>query len=86
MSQTMKVLIAYDGSSCADTALNDLQLAGLPQEAEALLLSVADVFLPPPSPPPAFPAHVLPAVQQAWTQATRALEEAHTLQTSSRFP
>jgi hypothetical protein len=38
MSQTMKVLIAYDSSSCADAALNDLQCAGLPQKAEALIL------------------------------------------------
>jgi len=79
MSEKMKVLIAYDGSSCADAALNDLPCAGLPQEAEALILSVAEVFLPPSSPTPAFPAHVPPAVQRAWTQATHALEEAHTL-------
>src|SRR5262249_52768870 len=84
MSQKMKVLMAYDGSSCADTALNDLQLAGLPQEAEALLLSVAEVFLPPSSPTPAFPAPVPPAVQRAWAQATHALEEAHTLAQQAR--
>jgi nucleotide-binding universal stress UspA family protein len=40
----MKILIAYDGSSHADAALDDLQRAGLPQEAEALILSVADVW------------------------------------------
>jgi nucleotide-binding universal stress UspA family protein len=84
MSEKMKVLIAYDGSSCADAALNDLPCAGLPQEAEALILSVAEVFLPPPSPTPAFPAHVPPAVQRAWAQATNALEEAHTLAQQAR--
>jgi nucleotide-binding universal stress UspA family protein len=84
MSQNMQVLLAYDGSSGADTALNDLQFAGLPQKAEALLLSVAEVFLPPSSPPPAFPAHVPPAVQRAWAQATHALEDAHTLAQQAR--
>jgi nucleotide-binding universal stress UspA family protein len=44
----MKVLIAYDGSSHADRALEDLARAGLPQQAEAMVISVADVWLPPP--------------------------------------
>jgi nucleotide-binding universal stress UspA family protein len=42
----MKILIAYDGSDCAETALHDLQRAGLPDDAEALVMSIADVFLP----------------------------------------
>ena len=84
MTQKMKVLMAYDGSSCADIALNDLQLAGLSQEAEVLLLSVAEVFLPPSSPTPVFPAPVPPAVQRAWAQATHAVEEAHTLALQAR--
>ena len=46
----MKILIAYDGSACADAALDDLQRAGLPQEAEAQIISVAEVWLPPPPP------------------------------------
>ena len=46
----MKILIAYDGSSCADAALDDLQCAGLPPEAEAQIISVAEVWLPPPPP------------------------------------
>ena len=65
--------------SWADAALHDLQYAGLPQEVEALILSVAEVFLPPPSPTPELPAHVPPAVQRAWAQATHALDEARTL-------
>lgn len=44
----MKILIGYDGSSCSDAALDDLQRAGLPAEAEALVLSVTEVCLPPP--------------------------------------
>jgi nucleotide-binding universal stress UspA family protein len=46
----MKILIAYDGSSCAEAALDDLQRAGLPPEAEAQIISVAEVWLPPPPP------------------------------------
>ena len=44
----MKILIAYDGSTCADAALHDLRRAGLPPEAEAVILSAADVWMPPP--------------------------------------
>jgi len=44
----MKILIAYDGSECAETALEDLKHVGLPAEVEALVMSMADVFLPPP--------------------------------------
>lgn len=47
----MKIVIAYDGSSCADSALEDLSRAGLPQRAEALIISVAELPLPPPPPP-----------------------------------
>jgi nucleotide-binding universal stress UspA family protein len=47
----MKVLIAYDGSDCAEAALDDLRKAGLPRKGvEALVLSVAEVWLPPPPP------------------------------------
>jgi nucleotide-binding universal stress UspA family protein len=38
----MRILIAYDGSKCADAAIEDLKRAGLPQEGEALVVSVAD--------------------------------------------
>jgi len=43
----MKVLIGYDGSQSADAALVDLQRAGLPKEAEALIVSVADGMMVP---------------------------------------
>ena len=43
----MKILVAYDGSSCADAALNDLRRAGLPVEVQARILSVADVWVAP---------------------------------------
>lgn len=83
MSDTMKILIAYDGSSGAQAALEDLPRAGLPRVAEALIMSVAEVFLPPPS-SPAVPAPVPAAVQQAWAQAAQAVEEARTVALQAR--
>lgn len=43
-----KLLVAYDGSTGADAALDDLRHAGLPHEAqvEVLVISVADVWMP----------------------------------------
>lgn len=46
----MKILIGHDGSQSADAALVDLQRAGLPIEAEALVVSVADVLMVPQTP------------------------------------
>ena len=46
----MKILIGYDGSECADAALDDLAQAGLPQICEAHIWSVAELWLPPPPP------------------------------------
>jgi nucleotide-binding universal stress UspA family protein len=45
----MKVLFAYDGSDCAKAALDDARMAGLPTEAEAVVLAVAENWMPPPS-------------------------------------
>jgi nucleotide-binding universal stress UspA family protein len=50
MKAQMKILIGYDGSDCANAALDDLRLAGLPQEVEAQVLAVAERWLPPPPP------------------------------------
>ncbi len=44
MTEKMKLLIAYDGSECAEAALADLERAGLPREAEVVVLTVADVW------------------------------------------
>jgi len=46
----MKILIGYDGSDCAEAALDDLMRAGLPETAEAHIMSIAEVWLPPPPP------------------------------------
>lgn len=42
----MNILIGYDGSDGANAALHDLQRAGLPHKAEALIISVADILAP----------------------------------------
>jgi nucleotide-binding universal stress UspA family protein len=44
----MRILIGYDGSASAEAALSDLRRAGLPREAEAMVVSVADVMMAPP--------------------------------------
>ncbi len=43
---TKKVLVAYDGSGCANDALEDLRRAGLPSELDLLVVSVAEVWVP----------------------------------------
>ncbi|MFN6962186.1 MAG: universal stress protein [Pyrinomonadaceae bacterium] len=43
----MKLLIAYDGSKCAEAAIDDLARAGLPEKGSATVVSVAEVWLPP---------------------------------------
>jgi len=50
MTERMKILIGYDGSECAEAALDDLRRAGLPENAEAQILSIAEMWLPPPPP------------------------------------
>lgn len=42
----MKILIGYDGSNFSEAALGDLARAGLPEECEVWVLSVAEVWLP----------------------------------------
>jgi nucleotide-binding universal stress UspA family protein len=48
--EKMKVLIGYDGSDCAEAALDDLRRAGLPREADAMIVAITEYFLPPPPP------------------------------------
>ncbi len=42
----MKILIAYDGSDCANQAIEDLSRAGLPDDTEALILTITETWLP----------------------------------------
>ena len=45
----MKILIAYDGSDSAESAIDDLKRAGLPPQAEAIVLTVAEELVPAPA-------------------------------------
>lgn len=44
----MKILIAYDGSGYSHASLFDLLQAGLPPEADVIILSVSEVWMSPP--------------------------------------
>ncbi len=84
MNEKMKILVGYDGSECADAALDDLQRSGLPAEAEVTVLTAADVFLPPEiseenTPKEPFPSNVPHAVKLAWERSKRAYEDAQRL-------
>jgi nucleotide-binding universal stress UspA family protein len=72
----MKILIAYDRSECAETALEDLKRAGLPGDVDVLVMSIADIFLPPPDDEVETTAYVPEAVKQARERAQGQLEEA----------
>jgi nucleotide-binding universal stress UspA family protein len=61
MKEVSKVLIAYDSSACSDAALNDLTRAGLPASLEAVVLTVADIILPPSD--DSLPADDVPAIR-----------------------
>jgi nucleotide-binding universal stress UspA family protein len=82
MNERMKILIGYDGSECAEAALQDLRRAGLPAEADVLVVSVADVFLPPPANKETddiFPLIVPTSVKRAHEQAAIKVAHAHDL-------
>jgi nucleotide-binding universal stress UspA family protein len=78
----MKILIAYDGSECAEAALDDLCRAGLPRNAEALVLSVTEMWLPPPPPSSyevveeAMQAHTPADLQRIYVSHSQAVENA----------
>ena len=48
MNSDMRILIAYDGSSSADAALDDLRRAGLPGNVKALVLTAGEIWFPSP--------------------------------------
>ena len=90
----MKILIGYDGSECADAALEDLKRAGLGTEAEVLVMCVADVFVPPPLDEAGdmFSVNIPEGVKRAHERARHKLEEAEdvakriSVQIKSLFP
>src|SRR5215831_7242625 len=86
MAASMKALIAYDGSTCAGAALDDLKRAGLPGEVEAMVVTVAELWLPP---PPATFKPVLAAATEplpATVEAARSLAMAASQRLQTIFP
>jgi len=78
----MKILVAYDGSESAHAALDDLKRAGLAAGAEVLVMTLADVFVPPPNNEEidnTFPMHVPEWIRRAHERAQHKLEEAEAL-------
>jgi nucleotide-binding universal stress UspA family protein len=90
MRARMKLLIAYDGSECAEAALDDLQRAGLPDDAEALVVAVTEVWLPPPPPSvyevveEALAAHTPAELQREYVNSSPPVVEARGLAESAR--
>jgi len=91
----MKILIAYDGSESSDAAIDDLRHAGLPRTIDALVMSLADVFLPPrinEDDENTLPMHVPASVRLAHKRAENEVQQASALakraseQVKQRFP
>jgi nucleotide-binding universal stress UspA family protein len=92
METTTNILIAYDGSEPADAAIDDLALAGLPDGANAVVLSVVDAWLPEEAQPGGKADDALPGlkdIRAAVTQrveAQRAIAERGAARLRSIFP
>lgn len=70
----MNILIAYDGSAHADSAIDDLALAGLPDRASALVLSVLDAWLPEDGPPGGKADEALPGLKDIRAAVARRVD------------
>jgi nucleotide-binding universal stress UspA family protein len=85
MTEKTKILIANDGSACAEAALDDLQRAGLPPVAEVVVMSVTEIWLPPPPPSTyeivqqARAIHVPADIRRVYSKGSPAIQEAQTL-------
>jgi nucleotide-binding universal stress UspA family protein len=81
MKEPMKLLVAYDGSACSETAIEGLARAGVPANAEILVLCVTDTWRPSPTAAAnATTAAFLPiAAEQNQAIAQQSIEEAETM-------
>ena len=70
----MNILIAFDGSAHADAAIDDLSLAGLPDHASVLVLSIVDAWLPEGAPSGGKADETLPALKDIRAAVTRRVE------------
>lgn len=85
MNENIKILIAYDGSACAEAALDDLRRAGLPDAAEVVVMSVNELWLPATPPliygmsPVAGPAYTPTGLTETFTDESPAIVAAQSL-------
>ena len=82
MKEKMKILVAYDGSDCADAALEDLKRAGLGADAEVLVMTLADVFVPPSIDEEAdnpLPVYLPESIRRAHERAQHKLDQAEAM-------
>ena len=83
MKEISRLLVAYDGSTCADAALEDLKRAGLPEHLETVVMSVAPLVFLPPDNQLSEDEVVSPAaaalVSRQQQKAKRAVRRAHTI-------
>lgn len=76
MNENFRILIAYDGSSDADAALDDLKNAGLSEKTgEALIISVAEVWLPPQDKTGEEPEFITEGLQKKYEERLEVLNE-----------
>ncbi len=77
----MKLLIAHDGSDGAERRLQDLKRAGLASDLEAVVLTVADVWMPPAREPadPSVPKWLIDAGDKARAEADGAVNQARAI-------
>lgn len=85
MKDKMRILIAYDGSDCADAALADLKRAGLPRNVEAHVLSVYGDWMPLPSSYGMVETSFTKYVQD-WENGALAMAQRACLELKSSFP
>lgn len=84
----MKILIGYDGSHSAEAALDDLVRAGLPESVEAVIVTVAEIWMP--SPPKSsglieFASKAIPNwIKKHNSISERTLSEAETIGSSAK--
>ena len=81
----MKILIGHDGSKSADAALVDLRRAGLPDEAEALVVSVADAMMVVPASAYELSAEALRSRRVTSGLAYSRMQTAHVLEEANEF-
>jgi nucleotide-binding universal stress UspA family protein len=84
LTKPVKLLIGYDGSPYADTAIDDLRHAGLPQEVEAIVLSVADLWILPSDETTTPPSRLSTSMTEARAAAAKLMEEAKLLANRGR--